>query len=237
MSQRSDDPGGRPSWVGDHGGGSLADDRRGGSFLDDLLSSVFAVLGIGILLFAVSGVWPPMVAIESGSMEPHINTGDLVFVMEEERFAGAADHNGTGVVTAQRGATAGYEKFEQPGDVIVFAPDGDDDATPIIHRAMLWVNESENWYEKANPNHLPEDAESCNDIVHCPAPNDGFITKGDNKRTNDEYDQARSGVSKPVEPEWVVGTAEFRMQGLGFLRLRAAGSPTPDVDAAALALG
>ena len=34
----------------------------------------------------------PMVAIESPSMEPHMERGDLVFLMEEHRFAGGAAH-------------------------------------------------------------------------------------------------------------------------------------------------
>ncbi|MFC7196999.1 hypothetical protein ACFQL4_24015 [Halosimplex aquaticum] len=35
------------------------------TFVVDVLSSAIAVLLVGVLLFAVSGVWPPMVAVES----------------------------------------------------------------------------------------------------------------------------------------------------------------------------
>jgi signal peptidase len=229
MSERSDDSGGQ--LVG------LREDRRGGSFLDDFISSMFAVVGIGILLFAVSGVWPPMVAIESPSMEPNIDTGDLVFVMEEHRFASEHQIKQTGVVTAYRGRQVGYGKFSNPGDVIIYAPDGDRQATPVIHRAVFWVNKSENWYDKADQRFTRERAESCEDLQYCPAPNRGFITLGDN---NPQYDQIQDprAVSRPVKPEWIIGTAEFNMPAIGFLRLRAGAiSPIHGVKAAAAVAG
>src|SRR6056297_959218 len=93
-------------------------------FVREMLSSAGIVIAIGLVLFAISGVWPPMVAIESGSMEPHMVKGDLVFIMEEGRLAPAAAHADTGVVTYKNGKQAGYKKFESYGDVIVYKPDG-----------------------------------------------------------------------------------------------------------------
>ena len=178
----------------------------------DIVGSAGAVILVGLLLFTVSGVWPPLVAIESPSMDPHIEKGDLVFVMEEERFAGANDRGG--VVTAQ--AAGGYTKFHRPGDVIVYQPDGNEGRTPIIHRAMFYVEDGENWYSRADPDHLG-DADNCEELANCPADGGGFITKGDN---NDQYDQVGSSpISEPVDPEWVVGTAEYRVPLLGEIRL------------------
>lgn len=182
-------------------------------FVFDVASALAGVLLVGGLLLAVSGVWPPLVAIESPSMEPNIDTGDLVFVMDEERFPGEDAHADTGVVTHRAGAAVGYTKFSKPGDVIVFEPDGDDDTTPIIHRAMLWVDDEERWYSKANPDYVMGYS-SCEEMPNCPAPNEGFITKGDN---NANYDQING--KDPVKPEWVIGTAEMRVPGLGQLRL------------------
>lgn len=187
-------------------------------FVREVLSSLGIVVVIGLVLFAVSGLWPPLVAIESESMTPHMQKGDLVFVMEEHRFAGGAAQDGTGVVTYRSGAAAGYTQFDEPGDVIVYQPDGDSQATPIIHRARFWVNESENWYEKANESYLGT-AENCEELANCPAPHAGFVTKGD---ANDAYDQISTGldpISGPVEPSWVVGTAELRIPWLGKIRL------------------
>jgi len=181
-------------------------------YLTDVASSAGAVLLVGVLLFAVSGVWPPLVAIESGSMEPHIHKGDLVFVMEEERFPGGNARHG--VVTARQGAA--YTRFSRPGDVIVYAPDGRNDSTPIIHRAMFYVEADENWYDRADPDAVGT-ADSCAELTNCPANRSGFITKGDN---NENYDQVGvNPISDPVRTDWVVGTAEARVPLLGEIRL------------------
>jgi len=178
----------------------------------DIVGSAGAVILVGLLLFTVSGVWPPLVAIESPSMDPNIETGDLVFVMEEERFAGPNAEDG--VVPAA--AAGGYVKFQQPGDVIVYEPDGSESRTPIIHRAMFYVEDGESWYSRADPDHLGS-ADNCEELSNCPAPHAGFITKGDN---NDQYDQVGSNpISEPVESEWVIGTAEYRVPLLGEIRL------------------
>jgi signal peptidase len=203
----------RPT-VGDRDPSS-ADDGRSGAmvYVADVVSSASAVLLVGLLLFAVSGVWPPLVAIESPSMEPHIDTGDLVFVMEEDRFPGPNARHG---VTTAAGSRS-YVRFQETGDVIVYAPDGNRRTTPIIHRAMLWVDAGENWYDRADPQDRGS-AQSCADLTNCPAPHSGFITKGDN---NARYDQVGSAViSAPVKPQWVVGTAELRVPFLGQIRLR-----------------
>ena len=178
----------------------------------DVVGSAGSVALVGLLLFTVSGVWPPLVAIESPSMEPHINEGDLVFVMEEERFAGPNEQSG--VVTAQRGER--YVRFDRPGDVIVYEPNGNDEQTPIIHRAMLYVEGGENWYDRADASAIAS-ADSCAELTNCPADHSGFITKGDN---NIHYDQAGNNpISEPVKPEWVIGTAEWRVPILGEIRL------------------
>ncbi|QLH76456.1 S26 family signal peptidase [Halosimplex rubrum] len=192
------------------------------TFVVDVVSSALAVLLVGALLFAVSGVWPPMVAIESSSMAPHMQTGDLVFVMEEQRFPGDGAVAGSGIVTLESGRETDYTMFQRPGDVIVYKPDGNDGTTPIIHRAMFYVEEGENWYEEADRQSIgrfSECGESPDEALpYCPAPHAGFITKGD---ANGGYDQAQADpLSAPVKPEWVVGTAEVRVPKLGCIRLR-----------------
>jgi signal peptidase len=189
-------------------------ERPGGMvYVTDVASSAGSVLLVGALLFAISGVWPPLVAIESPSMDPHIKEGDLVFVMEEDRFSGPDDRHG--VVTAA--SDDSYRKFQRPGDVIVYEPDGNGRQTPIIHRAMLWVEEGENWYDRANENYIGS-ADDCEELASCPADHAGFITKGDN---NGRYDQVGSSpISEPVKPGWVVGTAEIRVPLLGQVRLQ-----------------
>jgi signal peptidase len=194
-------------------GGERSDDGGWTLFARDIVTSVLAVALVGIYLFAISGVWPPMVAIESGSMEPNMEINDLVFVMDNDRFEPGQAHGETGVVTAAN--ASGYSQFGNGGDVIVFTPNGNGDRTPIIHRAMFWVDAGENWCDRADPEFLGNNPPS---EERCEADHAGFITKGD---ANPTYDQVEEGLSTPVRPGWVVGTAELRIPGVGWLRLRA----------------
>ena len=56
------------------------------SLVVEFLQPVAAVALVGALLFAATGIWPPMVAVESGSMEPTLERGDLVVVSEPPRY-------------------------------------------------------------------------------------------------------------------------------------------------------
>lgn len=209
----SDEPEGAVDWIK----WALTTDEGWVAYARDILGSALVVLLIGGLLWGISGVWPPMVAIESGSMEPNIQKGDLVFVMEEHRFSSsdALTVNGesTGVIPYAAGEKSGHNSFGKPGDVIVYKPDGRD-TTPIIHRARFWVDSGENWYEKANKEYIGN-ASNCDELDNCPAPHAGFITKGDN---NGQYDQV-GHISSPVKPNWIIGTAKFRIPYLGYIRL------------------
>lgn len=184
----------------------------------DIVSSIAAVAVIGLLLFAISGVWPPLVAVESGSMEPHMSKGDLVFIVDETRYAPESSVGGTGVSTYESAqAAADYEKFGSNGDVIVFRPDGRDRSTPIIHRARFYVEEDENWLDRADPEYLGG-VKQCDQVPNdmCPAPYDGFITKGD---ANPRYDQIGE-QSTIVHSDWVRGKAQVRIPLLGWIRLQ-----------------
>lgn len=189
-------------------------DRAPIAITREITVSVLFVLLLATLLFATSGVWPPLVAVESDSMEPQIMTGDLVFIVQPDRFADDGAVAGTGVVPASHGGGSGYSTFDGAGDVIVFAPNGNERDTPIIHRAHLWVEEGDDWVAQADAELLGS-AEACSDVQSCPAPHDGFITRGDNNPT---YDQVQ-GKSAPVKPEWVIARAQFRIPWIGHVRL------------------
>ncbi|RQH00933.1 S26 family signal peptidase [Natrarchaeobius oligotrophus] len=179
----------------------------------DVLSSVALVAVIGLILFAASGIWPPLVAVESGSMEPNMERGDLIFVVDDDRYAGDGAVDGTGIVTHENGDD--HEKFGQPGDVIIFKPDGSEYRTPIIHRAHFWVEEGENWVDSsANEEYLG--GATCDEVPTCPATHDGFVTKGDD---NSGYDQYGGAATDVVKPEWVTGKAMIRVPWLGHVRL------------------
>ncbi|QLK24567.1 S26 family signal peptidase [Natrinema zhouii] len=195
----------------------LETDDRAGTAIRDVATIIGIIAAVSILLFGISGTWPPLVAVESGSMEPHFERGDLVFVADEERFAGDGAVAGTGIVTFQSARDSGYEQFGSPGDVIIFVPNGNSTQTPTIHRAQFRVERGERWVEtKADPAFL--NGATCHDIASCPAPHDGFITKGD---ANPAYDQLAGSGAKTtvVSPEWVTGKAMVRVPWVGQVRL------------------
>jgi signal peptidase I len=182
----------------------------------DVLSSVAIVAVVGLLLFGISGIWPPLVAVESGSMEPNMERGDLIFVVADDRFVGDDPAGGTGVVPLEAGEENGHDTFGKPGDVIIFEPNGDEFRTPVIHRAHFWVEEGEDWVETQADEEYVGGA-SCEQIQTCPASHDGFITKGD---ANPYYDQYQRGADTDVvSPEWISGKASFRIPWLGYVRL------------------
>lgn len=199
-----------------------------------LLVIVLLLLGV-VSMIVIGGVVPPVVAVASESMEPNLERGDMVYVMDTERtqpeYAQRYEGESTGVVPADTAAKYGHTQFGEPGDVIVFHPDGQEQVTPIVHRAMFWVSEGEDWYDRADPAYVGN-ADNCQELNHCPAPNAGFITKGDNEQSNTVYDQSQS-VTRPVQPTWIVGTAEARIPYLGHIRLVAMGQSPMIVDLSA----
>ena len=102
-----------------------------------LASGLIATL-IAVLVL-MTGSWPPMVVIESGSMMHEdegnvgaIDPGDLVLVMSEDRkniitYAEAIEDGGP---------YEGYENHGMPGDVIIYRKNGGT-MTPVIHRALM----------------------------------------------------------------------------------------------------
>jgi len=132
----------------------------------------------------------------------------MVYVVDNERFTDDASYGGI-----QTEEDESRETFGDYGDVIVFQPDGDEDEIPVIHRAMLYVEEGEDWTDRADEDALSTD--SCENLANCPAPHDGIITQGD---ANEQYDQAAE-LSEPVKEDWVLGRAQYGVPGLGWIRM------------------
>ncbi len=160
-----------------------------------LIEAGFIVGVIIMVAYALTGTYHIGYAVESGSMLPNMQIGDLILVQSPHR---------TQIITFEEGKELNYKSFNNYGDVIIYRPDGLTSVTPIIHRAMYWVNEGE-----AMPDGRP-------------APHAGYITKGDN---NDAYDQQCLAVKvgderwvrvEPVKPEWVIAVAKFRVPYLGY---------------------
>ena len=126
-------------------------------FVKDIIFVVVVVGVISIISQLVLGLWTPMVAVESGSMVPNLNIGDIIVVQGATR---------TQVIPWEDAEKSGYEAFNKPGDVILYRPygkeslnlldqlkmllgisPGNDKATPIIHRALRLVQKGDHMWD------------------------------------------------------------------------------------------
>ena len=210
----------------------------------DVGIAIGSVIIVFLLTFAYSGNWPPMVVIESGSMEHEdnplypepryshigiIDTGDLVVVKKAEK---------KDIVTFLEGKKTDYKKYGDYGDVIVYYKNGIETyngqpVTPVIHRAMAWVDVLENgtyyipeiniYFEGKiilSEIGLPDSQHSLSNLE-----SSGYITKGDSYPGNKfpdqfgHYDITGKKV-QPVDPDWVVGMARGELPWFGLIKLR-----------------
>jgi signal peptidase len=136
-----------------------------------------------------------MFVVSSGSMEPHIHVGDIIFVQNISR---------TTVITHQDAMASGsHITFKKHGDVILYRPYGSKGYVPIVHRAMYYVEAGEEMWPGG-----PK------------APHAGYMTKGDNNTTNSLMDQ-QTGImpNTPIKEEWIVGVVKFKIPYIGKVRL------------------
>ena len=117
------------------------DDDRPENFWKGLARDAGVAVAIVALflgaLYLYAGVWPPLVVVESSSMQHGneassfgvIDTGDMVFQQ--------AAPTRSSVITYLEGRANGYTTYGDFGDVIIFRRIGS--ATPIIHRAIMFV--------------------------------------------------------------------------------------------------
>ena len=109
----------------------------------DLFLAFVVVVVIMLILYAYCRVWPPMVVVESGSMEHSqtrsyvgvIDTGDMIFVKKIN------DRND--LISYVEGEAVDYSKYGCFGDVVIYRPNGDGNRTPIIHRLVVWLEVNE----------------------------------------------------------------------------------------------
>ncbi len=170
--------------------------------IKDLVTTVIVagvIIGLGI---ALTGTWPFMVAVQSGSMEPHLHIGDVIILVSPSR---------TKIITWEEGKKIGYKMFGDYGDVIVYYPDGDHQLTPIIHRVIAWVNKGDR---------IPMLDHDKLVLTKFIAPCSGYITQGDHNPIPDQVAELPNGMRiLPVKPSWIVGVAKFRIPYIGYLRL------------------
>jgi len=226
-------------------------------FLRDAGIAFMFVCLVLLTMFAYTGLWPPLVVVESNSMmhgEENlsnvgtVDTGDLVLV---KNIDAAAD-----VVTYLEGYVTGHRTYGDYGDVIVYKRSGLNTATPIIHRAMLYLelNSDGDSYRCAALKNVPVSKWSTHNTLDTwdnltntltildvgwndlsisvdvramlTSHRSGFITKGDHNSAIDQM----YGAAGPVDISWVVGKARGEIPWFGLLKLWSTdtlGSPAP----------
>ena len=227
-------------------------------FLRDAAVAVLFVALVLIAMFAYTGLWPPLVVVESDSMMHGqdnisnigtIDTGDLVLV---KRVDVASD-----VETYVDGLSSGHRTYGDYGDVVIYKRGGSDSTTPIIHRAMIYLeyDAATDTYRAPSLRNLPNTTwytsdssntwDSLNSVLFLKgvgyynqtvtidvngfraSQRSGFVTKGDH---NLGIDQQFTNVG-PVDVDWIVGKARGEIPWFGLLKLWSTGtlgSPAPD---------
>ncbi|MCA1819099.1 MAG: S26 family signal peptidase [Thermoplasmatota archaeon] len=153
-----------------------------------------------------------------------IDPGDLVFV---RHVSDPAD------VTTK--ADAGASHYGRPGDVIVYRKAGLAQETPIIHRALFWVQVNQDrtfsvpalGLDHAASLNVPAVRAMLSDAGGCDVTStfqvssnmygeagSGFVTRGDNNNLADQC----AGIP-PARLEWVLGKARGEVPWIGLVNL------------------
>ena len=113
----------------------------------------FAIVLAGLYIYCDN--WPPLVVVESSSMQHSnttsyigvIDTGDIVLVQKAS--------SNSDVTTYVQGEETGYSTYGEYGNVIVY--DRPTSSTPVIHRAIIYLeyNESSNSFDAPSLANFP----------------------------------------------------------------------------------
>ena len=109
---------------------------RDSLYFEPLVALAIIVLLL-VSLFAYTSNWPPVYVVESNSMQHGsgdrlgvINAGDIVLAQRASLGS---------IVTYVDALRTGYSTYGSLGDVILYYPNGSAGATPIVHRAIVYL--------------------------------------------------------------------------------------------------
>lgn len=83
----------------------------------DLISVLAVFVIFSFILYIGFGRFSPTVAVESISMVPHLNVGDMIFIESIDR---------TEIITYEEGKKTGYSSFDYYGNVILYKRSGNE---------------------------------------------------------------------------------------------------------------
>ena len=179
-----------------------------------IIAAVFVTAYASIIIYA--GTTTPFYTVESGSMMHSdrsqigiIDTGDMILVRDPSK---------TNITTYVEGHAAGYKKFGDYGDVIIYK----NGSSTIIHRAMVYLEyDSGDWTARGlGP---VSGTLTCGDFsidLTALSPGSGYITKGDNNIPND-------GIW--VTDDMIVAVAMHEVPWLGCIKLFLTNSNKSDI--------
>jgi len=145
-------------------------------------------------LYAYSGNRSPLYVVASGSMIHDdasygrigtIDPGDLIIARKVS----------DGEVETWTNQTR--QSYGDWGDVLIYYPNGERWRTPVIHRAITWVNAGET---------------VCVFGGRYTAPSPGYLTKGDHNLYIDQ-----PWLTAPVDPSWIIGVSRGEMPWIGLI--------------------
>jgi len=220
-----------------------------------ILTAVAIIVILGALV-VYSGIWPPLVVVESKSMQHSdttsklgvIDTGDIVVV---QKFDNQDD-----LVTYVEGYSSDHRSFGDYGDVVIYKRDGSDVYTEVIHRAIILLvwNSTSASFDVPSLADFPSDHWSHDGvqdgqwwdltgdltIYHVGykdqeviIPLSEYLSTGrggliTKGDNNDDIDQnAYGALSSPVQDDWIVSVAKGELPWFGLVKLWANGQVSP----------
>jgi signal peptidase I len=139
-----DDPGGEDDDDADRWARDRGDRRKAPVYWrarDSLWFEPLVALAIVVLLlvsfWAYTQNWPPAYVVESNSMQH--GTTDIVGLINAGDIVLAQKVSISSIVPYEVGLHSGYSTYGEYGDVILYYPNGDTAATPIVHRAIMYL--------------------------------------------------------------------------------------------------
>ena len=211
-----------------------------------LIAVMAIIVGGYATLISYTGMGTPFSVVMSQSMQHDpdrseigcIDTGDVVVVKNK---------NSATIESYVVATNTGYSTFGDYGSVIIY--ERDSSSNPVIHRAIVWldwnpttetwsskelVDYKGEWYCNVNGSHenntnnlrgtltfenLTQSGKTVKINLSTLGKQSGYLTLGDNPKTNLSFDQASGIISHPIGNDDIRSVPFFEIPWLGTIKL------------------
>ena len=211
-----------------------------------LIAVVAIIVGGYATLISYTGMGTPFSVVMSQSMQHDpdrseigcIDTGDVVVVKNK---------NSATIESYVVATNTGYSTFGDYGSVIIY--ERDSSSNPVIHRAIVWldwnpttetwsskelVDYKGEWYCNVNGSHenntnnlrgtltfenLTQSGKTVKINLSTLGKQSGYLTLGDNPKTNLSFDQASGIIPHPIGNDDIKSVPFFEIPWLGTIKL------------------